>query len=141
MRFAEMERKLGEVDRAREIYAYCSQICDPRITSEFWTKWTDFEVAHGNEDTMKELLRIKRSMQAKYNTQVGTSTVQHYNYWYYRNAKKYIKNILANDICLLTFAVQYVNDTAYFSGEHDVSSDVGVCRHCGRDCVRFGTWS
>lgn len=67
---------MGEVDRAREIYAYCSQICDPRITSEFWTKWTDFEVAHGNEDTMKELLRIKRSMQAKYNTQVGTRTVQ-----------------------------------------------------------------
>ena len=70
LRFAEMERKLGEIDRAREIYIYCSQICDPRVTAEFWVKWTDFEVAHGNEDTMKELLRIKRSMQAKYNTQV-----------------------------------------------------------------------
>lgn len=71
LRFADMERKLGEIDRAREIYAYCSQMCDPRLTQEFWARWTDFEVAHGNEDTMKELLRIKRSMQAKYNTQVS----------------------------------------------------------------------
>ena len=76
LRFAEMERKLGEVDRAREIFVYASQICDPRMTPEFWSKWTDFEVAHGNEDTMKELLRIKRSMQAKYNTQVNMMSAQ-----------------------------------------------------------------
>ncbi|XP_029660132.1 pre-mRNA-splicing factor SYF1-like [Formica exsecta] len=31
LRFAEMETKLGEVDRARAIYAYCSQICNPRM--------------------------------------------------------------------------------------------------------------
>ena len=71
LRFAETERVMGEIDRAREIFVYCSQICDPRVTKEFWDKWTDFEVKHGNEDTMKELLRIKRSMQAKYNTQVS----------------------------------------------------------------------
>ncbi|KAL7646185.1 UNVERIFIED_CONTAM: hypothetical protein RMT77_003086 [Armadillidium vulgare] len=76
MRFAELERKLGEIDRAREIYIYCSQLCDPRITQDFWSQWTDFEVAHGNEDTMKELLRIKRSMQAKYNTQVNMMSAQ-----------------------------------------------------------------
>ncbi|XP_068247345.1 pre-mRNA-splicing factor syf1 homolog [Palaemon carinicauda] len=76
LRFAEMECKLGEIDRAREIYVYCSQICDPRVTADFWAKWTDFEVAHGNEDTMKELLRIKRSMQAKYNTQVNMMSAQ-----------------------------------------------------------------
>lgn len=32
LRFAEMETKLGEVDRARTIYAHCSQICDPRVS-------------------------------------------------------------------------------------------------------------
>lgn len=32
LRFAEMETKLGEVDRARAIYAHCSQICDPRVS-------------------------------------------------------------------------------------------------------------
>ena len=32
--------------------------------------WKDFEVKHGNEDTLREMLRIKRSVQAVYNTQV-----------------------------------------------------------------------
>ena len=32
MRFAELENKLGEIDRARAIYAHCAQICDPRVT-------------------------------------------------------------------------------------------------------------
>lgn len=30
LRFADLENKLGEIDRARAIYAYCSQMCDPR---------------------------------------------------------------------------------------------------------------
>lgn len=71
LRFADMECKLGEVDRARAIYTYCSQICDPRITANFWQTWKDFEIRHGNEDTIREMLRIKRSVQATYNTQVN----------------------------------------------------------------------
>ncbi len=31
LRFSDMESKLGEIDRARAIYSYCSQICDPRV--------------------------------------------------------------------------------------------------------------
>lgn len=31
--FAQMERNLGEVDRARAIYAHCAEICDPRVSS------------------------------------------------------------------------------------------------------------
>ncbi|KAL1124380.1 hypothetical protein AAG570_001009, partial [Ranatra chinensis] len=76
LRFAEMETKLGEIDRARAIYAYCSQICDPRVTSNFWQTWKEFEVRHGNEDTMREMLRIKRSVQATYNTQVNMMSAQ-----------------------------------------------------------------
>ncbi len=37
--FAEMETKLGEVDRARAIYGHCSQMCDPRVAEQFWAKW------------------------------------------------------------------------------------------------------
>lgn len=70
LRFADLERKLGEIDRARAIYAHCSQMCDPRTTSEFWQTWKEFEIRHGNEDTMREMLRMKRSVQATYNTQV-----------------------------------------------------------------------
>merc|ERR1719357_681646 len=71
IRIAEMETKLGEIDRARAIYSHASQMCDPRVTAEFWQVWKDFEVKHGNEDTLREMLRIKRSVQAVYNTQVN----------------------------------------------------------------------
>ena len=71
LKFAEMERKLGEIDRARTIYGHASQFCDPRTTPAFWSKWEVFEVSHGNEDTFKEMLRIKRSVQAQYNTDVN----------------------------------------------------------------------
>nr|CAI5817784.1 unnamed protein product [Callosobruchus analis] len=76
IRFADMETKLGEIDRARAIYSHCSQICDPRVTSSFWQTWKEFEVRHGNEDTMREMLRIKRSVQAVYNTQVNMMSAQ-----------------------------------------------------------------
>lgn len=76
VRFADLERKLGEIDRARAIYAHCSQMCDPRTTADFWNTWKEFEVHHGNEDTMREMLRIKRSVQAMYNTQVNFMTAQ-----------------------------------------------------------------
>nr|XP_033771915.1 pre-mRNA-splicing factor SYF1 isoform X2 [Geotrypetes seraphini] len=71
LRFADMESKLGEIDRARAIYSYCSQMCDPRLTATFWQTWKDFEIRHGNEDTIREMLRLKRSVQATYNTQVN----------------------------------------------------------------------
>ena len=66
LKFADMEKKMGEIDRARAIYGHASQFCDPRTTPDFWTKWEAFEVAHGNEDTFKEMLRIKRSVQAQF---------------------------------------------------------------------------
>jgi pre-mRNA-splicing factor SYF1 len=48
LRFAAMERKLGEIDRARAIYAHASQFCDPRTYPEFWKEWNSFESkSHG----------------------------------------------------------------------------------------------
>lgn len=76
LRFADLEQKLGEIDRARAIYAFCSQMCDPRTTADFWQTWKMFEVKHGNEDTVREMLRIKRSVQATYNTQVNFMSAQ-----------------------------------------------------------------
>ncbi|KAF3767495.1 TPR-like protein [Cryphonectria parasitica EP155] len=71
LKFADMEKRLGEIDRARAIYGHASQFCDPRTNPDFWTKWERFEVQHGNEDTFKEMRRIKRSVQAQYNTDVN----------------------------------------------------------------------
>ncbi|CAN0877386.1 Pre-mRNA-splicing factor SYF1 [Linum grandiflorum] len=46
MRYAELEKNLGEIDRARGIYEYASQFADPRSDQVFWSKWHDFEVLH-----------------------------------------------------------------------------------------------
>lgn len=42
-----------------------------QTTANFWQTWKEFEIRHGNEDTIREMLRIKRSVQATYNTQVN----------------------------------------------------------------------
>ena len=76
LRFAELERKLGEIDRARAIYGHCSQMADPRTSANFWNTWKEFELKHGNEDTIREMLRIKRSVAATYNTQVNYMSAQ-----------------------------------------------------------------
>merc|ERR1712051_387077 len=76
LRFSDMETKLGEIDRARAIYGHCSQMCDPRVNAKFWNTWKDFEVRHGNEDTLREMLRIKRSVEHQYNTQVNMMSAQ-----------------------------------------------------------------
>lgn len=76
IRYADMERKLGEIDRARAIYVHCSQICDPKSNQKFWQVWKEFEISHGNEDTVREMLRIKRSVQATYNVQVNFMSAQ-----------------------------------------------------------------
>ncbi|WRT69482.1 pre-mRNA-splicing factor SYF1 [Kwoniella shivajii] len=75
-RFARMERKLGEIDRARAIYAHASQFCDPRIESGFWEEWNQFEVDTGSEDTFREMLRIKRAVQAAFNTETSFIAAQ-----------------------------------------------------------------
>lgn len=69
--YADLETRLGEIDRARAIYAHASQLCDPRTVPTFWSSWHAFEVAHGNEDTFKEMLRIKRSVQAQFTTDMA----------------------------------------------------------------------
>ncbi|KAJ4833898.1 hypothetical protein Tsubulata_032931 [Turnera subulata] len=66
LKYAELEKSLGEIDRARGIFVFASQFADPRSDAEFWNKWHDFEVLHGNEDTFREMLRIKRSVSASY---------------------------------------------------------------------------
>ena len=76
LRFAALERKLGEIDRARAIYAHASQFCDPRVNPKFWAEWNTFEIETGSEDTFREMLRIKRSVQAQFNTEASYLAAQ-----------------------------------------------------------------
>ncbi|BFG30642.1 hypothetical protein CerSpe_169170 [Prunus speciosa] len=66
LKYAEVEKSLGEIDRARGVYVFASQFSDPRSDVDFWNQWHEFEVQHGNEDTFREMLRIKRSVSASY---------------------------------------------------------------------------
>jgi pre-mRNA-splicing factor SYF1 len=65
LKYADLEKKLGEIDRSRAIYAHCAKYCDPRVDQAFWQSWTQFEKLHGNIDTFKEMLRIKRSVETQ----------------------------------------------------------------------------
>ena len=58
--------QVGEIDRARAIYVHAASLSDPRVDEAFWTEWKDFEVAYGNEDTYREMLRIRRSVAASF---------------------------------------------------------------------------
>lgn len=66
VRYAAMETRLGEIDRARGIYSQACEIADPRVVGifeMFWQSWNDFELTHGSEDTFRDMLRMKRSVQ------------------------------------------------------------------------------
>ena len=66
--FAAMETSLQEIDRARAVLAYGAQMADPRRNEEYWSTWNEFEISHGNEETFREMLRIKRSAEASFST-------------------------------------------------------------------------
>ncbi|KAK7369941.1 hypothetical protein VNO80_11989 [Phaseolus coccineus] len=66
LKYAELEKSLGEIDRARKIYGFASDYADPWSDPEFWNTWHEFEVQHGNEDTFREMLRIIRSLSGSY---------------------------------------------------------------------------
>jgi pre-mRNA-splicing factor SYF1 len=64
--FADMEQRLGEIDRARAVLQYGSQFCDPRRDRPYWLHWREFEEAHGNEDTFRDMLRVQRSVETSF---------------------------------------------------------------------------
>ena len=66
LKYAGLERKLGEIDRARGLFVHGSQFANPAVDSAYWEEWNAFEVRHGNEDTFREMLRIKRSVTAAF---------------------------------------------------------------------------
>ena len=66
LEFATMERKLGEIDRARAVYQYGAQFADPKRESGYWECWRNFEEMHGNENTFREMLRVQRTVEASF---------------------------------------------------------------------------
>lgn len=65
--FAKIESKLGETDRARAIFMHISEYCNPGIETPFWNTWNEFEIYHGTKETFQDMMRVKRTIQIKYN--------------------------------------------------------------------------
>jgi pre-mRNA-splicing factor SYF1 len=65
-RYARLECKLGEIARARSLYTHASQFASPQCDTDFWEEWNRFEVRYGDEDTFREMLRVKRSVSANF---------------------------------------------------------------------------
>ena len=68
LRFAGMETKLGELERARALYTHAASFCDPATHTAFWSQWQDWEVKNGSEETFRDMLRVKRSVAGKFAT-------------------------------------------------------------------------
>eukprot|EP00871_Galdieria_phlegrea_P005263 jgi/Galph1/5738/GphlegSOOS_G4312.1 len=66
LEYAEIETRLGEIERARAVYSHGAQLADPQEYSEYWRIWNDFEVAHGTEDSFRDMLRVKKSVETLY---------------------------------------------------------------------------
>jgi pre-mRNA-splicing factor SYF1 len=62
LRYAKLECKLGEINRARAIFVHASQFANPVEDNIFWEDWKHFEVQNGSEDSFRDMLRIKRSV-------------------------------------------------------------------------------
>ena len=69
LKYISMEKNLGEIERARSIFNYLSQFNNPNELESieiFWKEWEDFELYHGNENTFKEMLKVKRNLAQRY---------------------------------------------------------------------------
>lgn len=60
--FIEMETNLNEYERVRSLYTYTAQFTNPMDYKDFYNAWRDFEALYGNENTFREMIRIKRSV-------------------------------------------------------------------------------
>jgi pre-mRNA-splicing factor SYF1 len=68
IKYAELEKNLNEIERARQIFSYASQFTDPREDYDgLWKTWEELELAEGNKDNYEQYLRVKRSVINKYN--------------------------------------------------------------------------
>lgn len=64
--YAKLEESLGEVERARGIFTYAASACDPRKQPALWATWQDFESRLGDEETFRNMLRVRRAIAAKF---------------------------------------------------------------------------
>lgn len=54
IKYADLEKNMGEIDRARGVYIYASQFSVPEDdVQHIWAQWESFEVQFGSKDSYK----------------------------------------------------------------------------------------
>lgn len=61
--FVKLEESNNEYARARMLLDFGSKLLAPSQNELLWELWRDFETAHGNKDTFKDMLRTKRYLE------------------------------------------------------------------------------
>ena len=64
IRFASMESSLGNIRRAREILEYGAKLLPPQKNNALWKFWDEFELRYGSKETYREMLLLKRKLEA-----------------------------------------------------------------------------
>ncbi|EAK90572.1 Syf1p. protein with 8 HAT domains [Cryptosporidium parvum Iowa II] len=70
LRYINFELNMGEVNRVRSIFIFAGDLIPNiylmnehiEIFNKFWSSWNQFELEYGNEDTIKDMLRIKKNV-------------------------------------------------------------------------------
>jgi pre-mRNA-splicing factor SYF1 len=77
MDFAGLEARLGELDRARALYSHAAQFVAQGASADdseaLWSAWKDFELAHGNRETYRDMA-VRRRAVGVAGTQAGGFT-------------------------------------------------------------------
>ncbi|RKP03936.1 hypothetical protein CXG81DRAFT_8914, partial [Caulochytrium protostelioides] len=77
LRFAQTEAALGEPDRARALFVYGAPLAHPATDAAYWKAWFDFEARAGSESSFREMLRVKRTVQARLDVDIDQLAAQY----------------------------------------------------------------
>jgi len=67
IRYATMEMKLQETERARQIFYHGSSFINPKTNIDFWDSYEKFEMSFGTKDTFAEMLSRKNAANLRFN--------------------------------------------------------------------------
>ncbi|AEY94784.1 FAAR131Wp [Eremothecium gossypii FDAG1] len=63
LEYAKVEEGLKQVKRARALLQYGARLLHPANNADLWEYWELFELRHGNKDTYKDMLQLKRKVE------------------------------------------------------------------------------
>ncbi|KAG7193613.1 pre-mRNA-splicing factor syf1 [Scheffersomyces spartinae] len=60
--FIDFETSQNQYPRVRQLYMFVTGLTPPKLLQSTWSNWEKFEVAHGNVETYKAMLKHKRKL-------------------------------------------------------------------------------